>query len=311
YGAINFTINEDYYEGILGGISIKDFRRWDINDSFDYLIMNRSLRYDPLYWEIGYTFFEELTKNGNEKVDGKIILVSAFDGTDPPKYYYEHGLYLEENTYEQRISSLESWRTTINDWKDTITNTLSNITDSITSLFTTTEDHEDSIDDHETRIVTLETQTPPDFNLSFSEYWKYLDFRTKEDIACGWGEDNELNLFKMQDLGASCEIDGGRCNCKEVNGECDIEEPLYCYSWELRRNDINLEIKNLAGEDLTIESIDVTNCGIYDRDYKLREGRDRTFRISCADDSFTGGDVTIQYKTESGESLSSTGIVVI
>ncbi|MFH1802823.1 MAG: hypothetical protein ABH864_05250 [archaeon] len=194
---------------------------------------------------------------------------------------------------EPRVSGLESWQQTINDWKITVTDTLTNIISDITSLFSTT-------DDHEIRITNLESQEPGEQNLTFSEYWKYLDFRTKEDIACGWGEDNDLDLFKMQDLGASCENDGRRCGCEEVRGECDLESPLYCYSWELRRDDLNLEIKNLASEDLEIESIEVGGCDVYDRSYRLREGRDARFRIDCLE-SFEEGEIEVRYVDESEE----------
>lgn len=208
-------------------------------------------------------------------------------------------LTIEENDYEQRITTLEtsredqetrlttleSWQQTMDGWKDGLDDIVVDVLNWVDGLFDTT-------DDHETRITTLEFQEPFEPNFTMVGYWQYLDFRTKEDIACGWGEDNSLNLFKMQNLGASCEINRG-CDCDVVKGECNLDGQLYCYSWEKRRDDLNLEIKNL-GDDIRIESIEVEGCDTYDRDYRLREDRSRAFRIGCSS-GFTEGDIVITY----------------
>lgn len=111
YGKINFTIYDDFYEGDLRGVSIKNFfEDFDISEIDDFNIMNRSLHYDSLYWETGYVIFEELIKNGNEIVDGEIILTSSYDGgydETPPKYSYEHMIILKDNFLEQRILKIE------------------------------------------------------------------------------------------------------------------------------------------------------------------------------------------------------------
>lgn len=217
----------------------------------------------------------------------------------------------EATDLELRIVALESWQQTIDDWRVSVMDTLSGITDSLTSLFTTT-------DDHETRITTLEAQnqTPPQDppNATLTSYWKYLDFRTKEDVACGWGIDNEMTRYKMEDLGASCEIEytrgRARCDCEEVVGECDLDSPLYCYSWELRRDNLNFEVKNIGTQDVDIVSVQVDGCEFEDRGGRIRAGSDRRMRIDCTED-FEEGNILINYLDEDEVSHISEGFVRI
>lgn len=235
-------------------------------------------------------YFETFTSNDEQKIQSLEDEVSVITLNQTE----QNGRI---STLESQQQSFEDWRQTIEDWKTSITDSVTNLVSQIADLFTTT-------DDHETRIQTLESQEPPEpsqQNVSLSSYWKYLDFRTKEDVACGRGEDNQLELYKMEDLGASCEIEytrgRARCDCEEVVGECELDSPLYCYAWELRRDNLNLEIKNIGTEDIDIESIQVDGCELEDRGGRIRAGYDKKLRVDCTE-SFEGGDITIQYLDE-------------
>lgn len=170
----------------------------------------------------------------------------------------------------------------------------------VSHLETLLSDLEESLHDLEvfvSNILGSGGETPS------SSYWSYLDSRTQEDIACGFGEDNSLSLFKMSDLGMSCDLsvvnDRARCSCEEVRGTCELDNSLYCYSWNLARDDLTLELANLATEDLTLERIEIEGCDVYERTSVLREGRDRRFRIDCSEE-FEEGVIEISYYADDG-----------
>lgn len=242
------------------------------------------------------------------------------DGTGTNYEEYEEGsLIFSEDTQavyvftgiltesEKKISDLEGWRDSIDSWRSDVESWMQNVNGwmasvdgSLIDLAADVADLFDVTDDHEGRIGALEGSQGT-YNISFGDYWSYLDFRDREQIACGFGIDNELELFKMLDLGASCMADYSRsrprCDCEEVSGECNLDNPLYCYAWELRRDDLRLELLNTAEEDVEVVSVSVEGCELYDRETGIRAGDDRRIRIECFEE-FTGGDVFIEYMGE-------------
>jgi len=250
----------------------------------------------PLVAVIAASLFSENAGTNNVEVR-QVLRTTAVDlGEQGRDNFYGYGLasLSTQQINQSDFENLENRVIELENWKTTIIETISGILSDIAVIFS-------SLNGHESRITTLESQTSSGGN-STSDYWKYLDFRTKKDIACGFGEDNSLELYKMQDLGASCEIasTGNRikCDCEEVTGTCDIDSPIYCYSWELNRGKINLEVKNTANEDLKINSIEISGCEIYERSSTISEDKKKRFRLNCMDD-FVQGNIEISYQDES------------
>lgn len=106
------------------------------------------------------------------------------------------------NNYEERISALENWKTTI-------TTTLSSIWQAITG--------------HTTRIEALENKTIvlPSENSSYL-YFKYLTYSDRKNIVCGFAQDN--HLVSLIDLKVNCTVtykqysygERATCRCKEI-----------------------------------------------------------------------------------------------
>jgi hypothetical protein len=188
-------------------------------------------------------------------------------------------------------NSTSVWKQQIDSWKTSAQSMLTNLTSSVTNLFGITNNHGN-------RISALEEQEFQ-FNLSMSEYWGYLEFKDRERVACGFGEDNELELFKMLDLGVSCGIDYSgskpKCDCADVQGSCNINNPLYCYSWGFKSGDLTLELLNEAGENINVMTINVTRCAFFNKKTAISEGSSKKIKIDCSE-NFTNGNVVIKYQ---------------
>lgn len=308
-------------------LDLSDIRTRKSHLSFTY--NNEDFEYTGQYVSGDASFFhsaEGTTIEGTFNIEFR-------DGTGTDYKVYEEGtLVFSENTQavyvftgvikenEKRINGLESWQDsieawknnveswmqTIGDWKSQVSDTLTDLASNISELF-------DITNDHENRISVLEVSNPI-YNISFEDYWAYLDFRDREQIACGFGLDNDLELYKMLDLGASCFIDYSRsrprCDCEEVSGTCDIDSPVYCYAWELRRDNLGMELLNTDSEDIEITLITITGCEPYDRTTGIRAGDDRRIRIDCFEE-FTMGDISIEYVKDDGIKRTITGSINI
>lgn len=195
HGELNFTVNEDFYNGKLRGVSIKDFRHYNLSRQQDKELIECAMN-DTLFWDLGYITFSEILKNG-KKVNAELTLVSTFDESNS-SCYYEHEIIVQEDKLEQRISTLESW-------KETIQTTITNILQSIALIFT-----------------KIDNYTNSSFNSTNPDYFKYLSSSDRQNIVCGYAKDKHLTNYS--DLGWNCTVtyrfSGGKeyasCRCKKV-----------------------------------------------------------------------------------------------
>lgn len=103
----------------------------------------------------------------------------------------------EQNNYEERISTLESW-------KQSIQTTITNILQSIALIFTKIDNYSNS-----------SNSTNPD-------YFKYLSSSDRQGIVCGYAKDKHLTNYS--DLGWNCNVtyrysvgkEYASCRCKKV-----------------------------------------------------------------------------------------------
>jgi len=185
-------------------------------------------------WSFFYGGLDLANEETGETMTGRILFGVDYNisaGLDNDRYTegyvggcsVEEGyLILDENDFEERISSLESWKQTIDDWKDTISDLIQNIIDVL--LPTTNailEEQNDTIQDHEQRLSSLE-----DFGGSgdiFPDYLRRLSSSQRKKVVCAYAEDK--GLFGIEGLGWTCGLTykkyssgriKARCSCKKT-----------------------------------------------------------------------------------------------
>jgi hypothetical protein len=159
--------------------------------------------------------FFVINVNHTSSKEGQIIIkFFPLNSTEPGVALSATIIVIANETIEQRLSTLESW-------KETITTTLSDIWNAITNLVTKT----DNLDQ---RITALENQTPTIINNTIfvngsnSAYFKYLGSTDRKNMVCGYAEDNHLT--QLSDLGWNCTItyrqtssgEKSSCKCKKI-----------------------------------------------------------------------------------------------
>ncbi len=102
---------------------------------------------------------------------------------------------------------------------------------------------------------------------------------------------------------------------KYVTGTAVVNPPFYVNAHNVKASaGVTLELKNNGGEDYTIQSVEVTNCGTYSTATPIATGEAEAITVTCTTALTAGasfkGDITIVYrKTGSSVDLTSTGTV--
>jgi hypothetical protein len=107
---------------------------------------------------------------------------------------------------------------------------------------------------------------------------------------------------------------------KYVTGSAVVNPPFYVNAHNVQADTgsgssgVVLELKNNGGEDYTIQSVDVTNCGTFSTATPIAAGANSAITVPCSAAKTVGdtfkGDVAIVYrKTGSSTDLTSTGTI--
>ncbi|MBU3913287.1 MAG: hypothetical protein KKE50_04300 [Nanoarchaeota archaeon] len=182
---------------------------------------------------------------------------------------------------------------------------------------------QDAITGHATRIDALESSSGSGnggeiSNVSFPNYFKYLSSTDRKNVICDYAKDNHLDTYS--DLGWGCVVtykqssrgETASCRCKETpDGSAAIIPPFYLNDWKAATTGITLEITNLGGEDYTLKSLAITDCGTLDlRNKKISVGSYQSIRVPCrlTRGNQFNGDITLSYnKVGTVVDLTSTG----
>lgn len=102
---------------------------------------------------------------------------------------------------------------------------------------------------------------------------------------------------------------------KYVTGNAVVSPPFYINAYNIKASDgVTLEVKNNGGEDYTIQSVVVSNCGTFSTATPILADAKAAITVACTPALTNGnsfkGDVTITYqKAGSTVDLTSTGTV--
>ena len=97
-----------------------------------------------------------------------------------------------------------------------------------------------------------------------------------------------------------------------VPNQCIVSAPFGCVAGTAAATGVDLEIRNCAGESVTVSSVAVAGCGTASSIGEVADGATATVNVLC---NLTGnkfnGDITITYiKSGSALSLTSSGKLV-
>lgn len=116
--------------------------------------------------------------------------------------------------------------------------------------------------------------------------------------------DNSLNNNQNQQPSSLSEIGNENAGYEVVN------PPFYALTSSAQTNGVTVNIKNNGGEDYTLKSFSVSNCGKIDLNASIHSGNVLAISVPCLLVSGTEfkGDITIEYtKASSQLTLSTTG----